>query len=211
MNRTRRASFVLAAAALCACTATFRHPEDGPALRPAPADRPRPALRLEVADTELDFQYLCFSGGRLPGAFDEAKPVSQSHFERHRQAWEETDLFARVERERAEPARDGLAVKVRIVRDVEDSDPTNRRALLTLGLWPLLFGIHEDRLVSLDAAFRRDGEFLGEITRAERVTWHRHFLLLPLAPFFGERDAMRGAERDLVHAVVAEAQQRGYL
>jgi hypothetical protein len=210
VKRARLAGIVLAAGVLCACTATFRRDEhELPRLRP-PAE-PRPALRLTVVEAEIAYQAFCIGGGRLPIGVQEACPVSKAKLERQRRSWESTGLFSRVESAVTVGRPSELEVTVRIVRDLEESDPMNARTLLTLGLWPLLFGTHQDQLVSFDASFRRRGELLGEITRVERLTTHSHLLLVPLAPFFKEERALASAERDLVHAILVEAQGRGFL
>jgi hypothetical protein len=200
------------ACSLCACTVLVRRDErETTELRPIRMEARR-ALRLEVVESEIAYMTLCFGGGRIATGVHPAEPVSAVELERHRRVWESTGLFARVVTGAdAASAGDELAVRVRMVRDLAESDGANGLALLTLGLWPLLFGQHEDRLVSFDAAFQDRGELLGEITRVERLTKHGHLLLVPLAPFLGEERATASAERDLVHAILAEAQRRGIL
>lgn len=206
----RAFAVLVLAAPLAGCTLTL-HRDERELAEFDPQGAARPALQLEVVERRGWVGH----AGLWIGPGKEER-VSGSALERLRARWESSGAFERVDSDEhrgpGQPAE--LELRLRQVRDEVARSPEGPMVLYFAPVVvPLLFvsGTHRDVLLVWDARFERDGELLAEITRAERLSVHRHWLFLPFAWMLSADAAQREAEEDLVQSILIEARRRGLL
>jgi hypothetical protein len=201
---------LLVAGLLSSCTMTF-HRDERERAPFVPASE-RPAVALEVVERRTSHGH----GNSVVG-FGLEQSASEYTLERLRKLWESSGAFERVDSQAHRGVGSpGLDVRLCIVRDEISRSPTDLgygAILLSPVLLPLLYvtGVHTEVRIVWEARFERAGQVLGEVTRAERLSCHSHWLFFLPALEFTEERAQHDAEEDLLLSILVEARRRGIL